>query len=425
MNAEQALAALDIARRHYNASNYDAGIRFAKKSLSLHPTAEATTLLAKLEQGLANDGAEPSTSTASSTNPRAAADASSTAKPTQRPSAARDKPVDDKPRDFTPAQAATVKRVRACRVTQYYEILGLEKSCSDNDVKKAYRKVLSDSNKRAVFDSTGGDPDSRGGGGGGGPSFARAGGMGPTFEGDELSPEDLFRFFFGQGGGSPFGGGPFGHSAFGGGFGGGGPTFQFYGPGMSMGGQRRRATGVPQGQRAQQGSIWLQIAPLLLLFLFSFITQLPSLFGSSTPVNPDFAFERIPKYNVERTTSNMGVKYYVNPAQFAQHPIYEAVIRENPQLGFQSKFQPGTAGYRNDLTRFIRRPTEEGQTAAPVATKVPAPLAKFERSVENAYVNRLQSLCRQELLYRDERLDRARGFLGAPVRVSRFTLHPD
>ncbi|KAK4054603.1 Chaperone protein dnaJ [Microbotryomycetes sp. JL221] len=407
MNAEQASAALDIARRHYNAGNYEAGIRFAKKSLALHQTQEAASLLQKLEVASASDAASASTTTGA--NARASTSGASSA--AKRPSVSTKAPStaasDEKPREFTPAQAATVKRVRACRVTEYYEILGLDKKCSDNDVKKAYRKlalslhpdkcgapgaeeafkmvskafqVLSDGNKRTIFDQTGGDPDSRGGGGG--PSFARNGGAGPTFDGDELSPEDLFRFFFGgQGGASPFGG----HAGFGGASPFGGGSFQFYGPGgirMSTGGSGGRAAGFngQHGQRQQQGSMWLQVAPLLLLFLFSLLSQLPSLFGTSAPADPDFSFERIPRFNIERTTSNMGVKYFVNPTQFATHPIFDALVRENPQLGFSSKHEPETNAYRSDLVKFLRMQSETtgGQTVAPVI-KVPAPVAKFER----------------------------------------------
>lgn len=110
----------------------------------------------------------------------------------------------------------------------------------------------------------------------------------------------------------------------------------------------------------------------------------------------------------------MGVKYFVNPSQFGQHPIYEALVKDNPQLGFQSKHEPGSSAFKNDLVKFIRLPTQtaDGQTAAPAITKVPSSVAKFERKVESAYVNRLQAICRQELIHRSERLDRARGFLG-------------
>lgn len=34
-----------------------------------------------------------------------------------------------------------IKRVRACKPGAYYEVLELEKSCSDGDIKKAFRKV--------------------------------------------------------------------------------------------------------------------------------------------------------------------------------------------------------------------------------------------------------------------------------------------
>jgi curved DNA-binding protein CbpA len=137
-------------------------------------------------------------------------------------------------RAFTVEQKAAVIRIKRCSPTAYYEILGLESeksTCSDSDIKKAYRKlsllthpdkngydgaddafkmvskafqVLSDPDKKKKFDQFGGDPDARfnpataGGGGGAGPfsggGFARGGG----FQ-EEMTPEELFRQFFGGG----------------------------------------------------------------------------------------------------------------------------------------------------------------------------------------------------------------------------------
>lgn len=42
---------------------------------------------------------------------------------------------------YTDDQVKLVRKVRTCKITEYYEILGLEKSCEEADVKKAYRKV--------------------------------------------------------------------------------------------------------------------------------------------------------------------------------------------------------------------------------------------------------------------------------------------
>lgn len=152
-------------------------------------------------------------------------------------------------RKCTPEQTAAVRRIMACNALAFYDILGLEavrKTCSDGDIKKAYRKqsllthpdknthehavkafqmvsrafdVLGNKDKRDRFDRDGVDPDSRfaqaqaqnpfsgfasrGGGGGG-----MGGGMngGGRFD-DEVSPEEMFQRFFGGGGfGGPFGG---------------------------------------------------------------------------------------------------------------------------------------------------------------------------------------------------------------------------
>ncbi|KAG9555894.1 DUF1977-domain-containing protein, partial [Aureobasidium melanogenum] len=191
-------------------------------------------------------------------------------------------------RAFTADQKAAVVRVRKCSPTAFYDILGLESvktTATESDIKKAYRKlsllthpdkngytgadeafkmvarafaVLSDADKKAKFDRFGGDPDSRFQGAsassaspfsGGGATRRGPGGGGGMFD-DEISPEDLFRQFFG-GGGMGMGGG-----GFGGPFGGGlfdGPGFVFNlggGPGVRVhqfgGGAPRRR---PQAAR--------------------------------------------------------------------------------------------------------------------------------------------------------------------------------
>lgn len=85
-------------------------------------------------------------------------------------------------------------------------------------VSRAFQ-ILSDPDKKSKYDKYGGDPDSRFGASSASaspfsgftqsPRGPAGGGRGSMFE-EEISPEDLFRQFFGSGMGGGFGGGPFG-----------------------------------------------------------------------------------------------------------------------------------------------------------------------------------------------------------------------
>ncbi|OAK99731.1 DUF1977-domain-containing protein [Phaeosphaeriaceae sp. SRC1lsM3a] len=250
-------------------------------------------------------------------------------------------------RAFTVEQKAAVIRVKKCSPTAYYEILGLEavkSTCSDSDIKKAYRKlsllthpdkngydgadeafkmiskafqVLSDPDKKKKFDAYGGDPDARftpptGGGGagpfGGGGGFPRGGG----FQ-EEMTPEELFRQFFGGAFGGPFGGMDTG------------PGFVFNlggGPGIRVhqfgGGapRRRPGTAQPPGSEPQPSltSTLSNLLPLLFLFV---LPLLSSLFGgSSTAAGPSMVFEQ-PRHpqTKERISSRLKIHYFVDPRE--------------------------------------------------------------------------------------------------------------
>lgn len=43
-------------------------------------------------------------------------------------------------RKYTPEQKAAVLRIRKCTATSFYEILSVERTATDSEIKKAYRK---------------------------------------------------------------------------------------------------------------------------------------------------------------------------------------------------------------------------------------------------------------------------------------------
>jgi len=139
------MLARHVAHRAQKLSNGDvAGARrFALKAQSISggsgPQHVAAAHLLKELDALERDGGAVPRPSAS---PSAAASTSSSA-PTASTSKAKPKADAEPraPRAFTPLQEKTVKRIRACKPTAFYEILELERTCDDAAIKKAFRKV--------------------------------------------------------------------------------------------------------------------------------------------------------------------------------------------------------------------------------------------------------------------------------------------
>ncbi|KAG6891597.1 hypothetical protein C0992_002636 [Termitomyces sp. T32_za158] len=401
-NKDEASKCLAIARKHFDAGNIPSARKFCQKSISLFETAEASSLLASINVA-PEAGSSASTSTSTATEEHPSAPGAKHRHP-QSSNGARSNGtaggIGGEKREYTAEQHAVVKRVRSCKVTEYYEILAVKKECDEADIKKAYRKlalalhpdkngapgadeafklvskafqVLSDPQKRTIYDRNGDDPESRFSGmSSRSPGFSTSpfGGSG-GFDG-EISPEELFNMFFGGGG-----------NAFGTGFGG-GPVFTAsFGPGgfrtTRMGGQTHRQPGA-----ADQRSLLIQLMPLLILLAFSLLSALPSMFGTAPIPDPRFSFQPSARYNLARQTGEIGVKYHVNKAEFLGHPV----------LGAE-----------------LAREGNSGQSSGKTGQRGPG-VTKFEKTVDRAYTQDLYVQCQRGMDRKERAKEQEIGLFG-------------
>ncbi|KAG0152529.1 hypothetical protein CROQUDRAFT_649963 [Cronartium quercuum f. sp. fusiforme G11] len=457
-NREEAQRAFKLAQSCETTDPVKA-LKFAKKACALYWSPEAAALVRTLENG---EGSSKSTknetestkATSSSSRPSGAGKENlrsrttpSTPKTTSSPTA-NGSPASTP--SYKPAQLEIVKKVRRCKLTEYYEILDLKRDCEDGQIKTAYRKlalalhpdkngapgadeafkmvskafqVLSDPGKRAAYDRHGADPDSRSAGvsspfNRGHTHFAHA---------DEgIDADQLFRMFFGggmgggmfDGPGVQFGGGPTVFQ-----FGGGMPRVRRTGSGpwaQNMNGHRAQQSSRDGDQPIRNPAGWITFLPIIIFFVISLLQSLPSLF--STPPTPDPTFSWTPNavYPVERVTHTpSGIKYFVNPTEFGTHPFYEAYLTANPKLGFNPPLATDSAdapkALRQGLVNFL--PVESASLVGRSRVerqrlKLPSAFRKFEQGVENAWVRKLQSECHYAREIRDSKKRNAMGFLG-------------
>lgn len=318
-NKDEGLRCMDIARRALENGDFNKAVRFADKAFRLYPAPETRQLQAKAQRLTQHREASSTTSTTSD-SPNGPSSARS---PThrRRVRAAQTHTSSQKPDEggddhkATQEQRTLVATIRS--KTCYYEILGVSKTATDDDIKRSYRKLalklhpdknkargadeafkavsraftcLSDPTKRRHYDVTGSEIGSTSG-----INRSAASPFGTHFAEDEIDPEEIFRMFFG---GNPFMGGTTRVYSFGGG------------------------AGRPR-QQGQQHHVSQENAILRLLLSFAPIILLVLLQILSRPAPRPFSLQQSRAYPFPVSTAKHQVPFYVaNEADFiTKYPL--------------------------------------------------------------------------------------------------------
>lgn len=130
-----------------------------------------------------------------------------------------------------------------------------------------------------------------------------------------------------------------------------------FGPGGFRTTRVRTNAGQQQRQNNEPRSIFIQLLPLFILFGFTLLNALPSLF--STPMTPDprFSFQPTARYNIQRMTGDLGIKYHVNSEEFSGHPMAAELARDDKKRGPELKRFEGNVErvYTQDLYSQCQR----------------------------------------------------------------------
>lgn len=132
-NKDEALKCLTIAKNALSLGDYAKALRFTEKSIRLFPTTQGEQLLSLVKK----QSAEPPKKPTSSSSPTASA-SSSTSTQRRQTTTTTEPPASE--RKYTTEQLRAVKTILACG-KDYYKVLSVERSASDAQIKKAYRKV--------------------------------------------------------------------------------------------------------------------------------------------------------------------------------------------------------------------------------------------------------------------------------------------
>jgi len=325
-NKDDAVKALRIGKDALNAGDTARAIKFLSKAKRLDPSLPIDPLLNPLLSK--DDPSSPASSSAPHPPPpppsRAAAAAEATGADGLRERKHKGKKKDGEDdtsgvRTYTEEQLEVVHQIKK-HTRDYYKILGLEKDCTVEDVRKAYRKLslkvhpdknkapgaedafkavskafqcLSDAESRKRFDLVGSDEP---------PVYNRRAAStarsynGNGFYEDDIDPDEIFRNFF-------FGGmAPATTRQFG--------TFHFRTGGM------HHAHGAQQGSGGSTVRMLVQLLPVLLLLLLNFLP-------SSEPV---YSLSRSYPYEHKFQTQR-GVTYYVKLPNFEEQYPHQRTER--------------------------------------------------------------------------------------------------
>lgn len=390
-NKDSAEQCRDMGKDFLQKGEIAKAIRFFEKSLKLYPLPGVELLRQRSVELLKEHDTPKAKPTAppSSSSPRPSANTPngnfSSSSASSTPSTA----ATSTSRPYTAEQESGSRKIIATSKTSHYNVLGVSRSATDNEIKKAYRKlalkfhpdknsapsaegafkaitnahdILSDRQKRSVYDQVGHEQAdqamNQGGGGMGG--FQSRGGQafrhGPN--GVEISPEDLFNMFFNGG-------------AMGGGHG-----FRQYA-------HKQRHEPDQRGGREPGGIMQLiQLLPILVLFLMAF--------SPSSSSQPTYSLNAMPPYVIpKKSPPPLEVPFFVTENFDRYHPkgnilafLLHSHTNLNPNLNPNhnpNPSSPGTEPYRGVI-----------------------------REVEMEYRNRLAHQCNTERAHKSRKIQQAR-----------------
>eukprot|EP00252_Welwitschia_mirabilis_P017961 TRINITY_DN40092_c0_g1_i1.p1 TRINITY_DN40092_c0_g1~~TRINITY_DN40092_c0_g1_i1.p1 ORF type:complete len:360 (+),score=31.94 TRINITY_DN40092_c0_g1_i1:249-1328(+) len=350
-NKDDAMKCLNIGKAALGSGDATRAKKFLNKAKRLDPSLSVDEILAACDDLLK----QPNNSTFASENPI------SKEQPYVNPRENSSRSDMNGNSTYTTEQAEIVRKVR--RNKDYYCILGLEKSCTVEDVRKAYRKLslkvhpdknkapgaeeafkavskafqcLSNEETRQKYDMTGPDEDfelSQQ------QAHVRRRRAHQGFYEDHFDPDEIFRsFFFGT------------------------PQTHFFHRANVMRARAATANNRTHGAGGDGGFSLLtlfQIMPILILLIFTYLPQ---------PEPPPYSLQKTHPYQFRKVTKNFSVSYYVRSADFDQE--YQPGSFQRDELERQV-----VRDYTNILSRYCHMELSRRQ---------------FNRNLETPHCDRLR-----------------------------------
>ena len=283
-NRDEALRCKEIAMHALTARDYAKCIRLLEKSLKLYFFDEVNVLLSRIRSEAISGSRMPSSPRKHNIH-----------------TSPKNNSVDWKTRmAYTPEQLRNVQRIISS--TTYYDILEISRNATDDEIKKAYRKLalrihpdkchapgaeeafknvgkafqcLSDASKRRKYDASGKDPQS-----------SQQYPQGPSnFDPEFMSANDIFQAFFGN-------------------------------PQQTRQGNRGRQAGYHGQQNNHEEVNLFKFLPFLLIFGVSILS---TVFQQPAQVGARFSFTPTTDFRFRVSTNQMEIPYYVRADHAKSH----------------------------------------------------------------------------------------------------------
>lgn len=368
MNQDESLKCLNLSKTRFSEGDFEGALRLAIKARRMFDSSETREWLEKVksQEGSSSNIRQRPVKTEADTKPETTSN--TTTNTTQNTS---------NEASYTPEQSKDVKEFMKRNKDDYYSVLGVDKSSSQDELKRAYKKlalkfhpdknqapgadeafktisvafsVLGDEEKRRNYDRYGvSSMNGSGPSGAGGfaSPFGSAGfGPGASFSfhnNGEISPEELFNLFFNaafaqQQQQNPFGAGQFFFST------------NFH-PHHQQQRRRQPRRSTPETENEDLLRKFIQFIPLIIVFVLSLLSSWFYPSDSAHDYN-EFSLNPSSKHRFQRSTRLKNVPYYVS-SNFQRH---FANLKESDK---SSRLSRELSSYENSIeTNFIAELTK-------------------------------------------------------------------